>query len=846
MPEITRRRLLTSAAGAAGSALATTMLPPALQSALAAGPRSGSVRDIEHVVILMQENRSFDHYFGTLAGVRGFGDPNAIVQSGGQSIFYQPDPVSNNPDGYLLPFHLDTTTTSSQAIPSTSHAWTVQHQAWNNGLMNDWLPAHLAADGLAHGWYTMGYYERSDIPFHFTLAENFTICDGYHCSVLGPTWPNRLYLMSANIDPEGTSGGPIISNVVPTPYTWTSYPERLTEAGVSWRVYQQEDDYGTNVLEWFAAYQNAEPGSTLYEGALTITAHDQFEIDCATGKLPTVSWIIPTSGQSEHPAYIPAAGADFVASKLEAVAANEELWSKTLFIVNYDENDGLFDHVPPPTPPTGTALEFIDGAPIGGGIRVPCILVSPWTVGGWVASESFDHTSVLQLLEQVTGVTEPNITAWRRQTFGDLTSALGFTAGRPFPELPPTMPSLIQAEQEVASLPAATEPPASQTAPVQETSRPAPSPPGWLGGVTLSGLRVTRDPATAGPLPLTASRLEETRTTHRGDFPNGTSDTVFPGMLAAVSGRAVTASSGGYAYVSGLVGGNVAVINAQTYALESAIEGVTNPFGIAATPDGSAVYVANSGTNTVGVIDTATNTITTNITVGLYPHGVTASPDGSKMYVANTGPDTGASPSPGPGGCNTVSVIEVASNTLAATFTVGLAPQVVAVSPDGSTLFVTCRDALYVLDAARGRVRATWQALGRAHGVAMSPNGEMLCVAVPHSDVVVILDSAGRERLGEVRIGVMPWNIAITADGTTAYVTNADNDTVSAIDLRRQRVEATISVGHIPTGIIAGSPYVWVANNTASTVSVIDPSTNAVVETVNLGLSDEPTGIALI
>ena len=109
-----------------------------------------------------------------------------------------------------------------------------------------WLPAHLAADGPSHGLYTMSYYERQDIPFHFALAGTFTLCDAYHCSLLGPTWPNRMYLMTGMIDPEGTGGGPVTTNVVPSPftgkpYTWTTYPERLTKAGISWRVYQEEE-----------------------------------------------------------------------------------------------------------------------------------------------------------------------------------------------------------------------------------------------------------------------------------------------------------------------------------------------------------------------------------------------------------------------------------------------------------------------------------------------------------------------------------------------------------------------------------------------------------------------------
>lgn len=129
----------------------------------------------------MQENRSFDHYFGTLSGVAGFDDPDAIALATGRSVFYQPDSV--NPDGYLLPFHLDTHSSNAQRIPTTSHEYTAQHQAWNGGKMDTWLPAHRAAD-QANGPYAMGYYTREDIPFQFALADAFTICDQYHSSVL--------------------------------------------------------------------------------------------------------------------------------------------------------------------------------------------------------------------------------------------------------------------------------------------------------------------------------------------------------------------------------------------------------------------------------------------------------------------------------------------------------------------------------------------------------------------------------------------------------------------------------------------------------------------------------------
>lgn len=465
--KMTRRRLLGSAAGLAAAALASPLLPPNVRRALAETPKSRSLRDIKHVVLLMQENRSYDHYFGTMAGVRGFGDPNAMRLSDGKSVFYQPDP--ENPDGYTLPFHLNTRTTSAQKIPSTSHAWSVQHEAWNHGKMNRWLPAHRKADG-ANGPYVMGYYTRADIPFQFALAEAFTVCDAYHCSVLGPTWPNRMCWMTGTIDPEGKHGGPIIKNDEPRGgYTWTTYAERLEQAGVSWKVYQEKDNYGCNVLEYFKAFQEAPHSSPLYTKGMVRGPAGQFEYDAANDRLPTVSWIIPTSYQSEHPDYMPAYGAAYVTSKIDAIASNPKVWAKTAFILDYDENDGLFDHVAPPVPPPGTPGEFVDGTPIGGGFRVPCIIVSPWTAGGWVSSEPFDHISVLQFLEKLTGIREPNISDWRRKTFGDLTSAFRFTdAGARPPVLPDTSGPLTLAEYEAAYLPKPKLPGAIQEMPVQE------------------------------------------------------------------------------------------------------------------------------------------------------------------------------------------------------------------------------------------------------------------------------------------------------------------------------------------------------------------------------------------
>ena len=361
--ELSRRQPLASAGG---FALASFALPASLRKIIDGFPpasanrprRAGTpISEIKHVVVLMQENRSFDHYFGAMPGVRGFADPGVP-----KSRFYQYD--ARNPDRYLLPFHADTQSTSAQALPSTSHSWGAQHDSWDYGKMDGFVSAHLAADGAA-GQYTMAYFKRDDIPFHLALADAFTICDGYHCSVMGPTWPNRLYLMTGQVDPAGVAGGPVYHDYRPSQgFSWPTYPELLTDAQVSWKVYQEADNYGMNVLEYFDQYQNASVSSPLHQNAMRFYQSGQFEYDAMNDRLPTVSWIIPTSYQSEHPRYMPAAGADFVASKLNAIASNADVFAKTVFILIYDENDGYFDHVVPPTAPPGTPGEYI---PLGGG-----------------------------------------------------------------------------------------------------------------------------------------------------------------------------------------------------------------------------------------------------------------------------------------------------------------------------------------------------------------------------------------------------------------------------------------------------------------------------------------------
>jgi phospholipase C len=459
-----RSRFLAAAAATFAAPYVEWVRPASAQLAPA------KLSDIDHIVILMQENRSFDHYYGTLSGVRGYDDAQATLTPQGRPVFYQPNGTK---DGYVLPFHLDTKTTSAQRLFDLTHDWKPQHGSWRGGTMDGFITARFPYDG-AKSALTMGYHTRDDIPFHYALADAFTICDGYHASVMGPTNPNRYFWMTGTIDPDGTHGGPAIDNSG-TRYTWETYAQRLERAGVSWRIYRPEitKDYpvGLDVIMNFAAFQDAPTTSGLYENAGRERGVETLLSDIRTGNLPQVTWIVPPYEVSEHPANMPIAGENYVRGILEAMWSNPATWARTAFIIVYDENDGLFDHVLPPTPPPGTPGEYIGGMPIGLGFRVPCLVISPLARGGYVCSDVFDHTSTLRFIERRFGVEVPNVSAWRRATCGDLTSAFGF--GQPadlsVPTLPRTDATLAMVEHTVKSLPRPTVP-TVQAMPAQEAA----------------------------------------------------------------------------------------------------------------------------------------------------------------------------------------------------------------------------------------------------------------------------------------------------------------------------------------------------------------------------------------
>lgn len=543
----TRRDFIKKAAFLSSGAGLLGALPASIQKALAIDPAPGSTfLDAEHIVLLMQENRSFDHCYGTLKGVRGFNDPRAITLPNKNLVWLQ----SNEAGETYAPFRLDIKDSKVTWMSSLPHSWENQVDARNDGKYDRWLDVKKSGNKeYEHMPLTMGYYTREDIPFYYSLADAFTVCDQNFCSSLTGTTPNRLYFWTGMLR-SGTAADAqpnVRNNEVDYGYpaNWTTFPDRLEDNGISWKVYQNEISVGVgfdddedawlanftdNPLEWFSQYHVSfsiphykevqkriaalsketspeklaklaelkayadkwkpekygnlsQREKNLHEKAFTTNKKDpayhqlttlkykdgdteremkipkgdvlhQFREDVKKGQLPTVSWLIAPGNFSDHPGS-PWYGAWYVSEVMDILTQNPEVWKKTVFILAYDENDGDFDHVPPFVAPyqpgTGVASKNIDTAnefvtreqemrkkgmkeedvresPIGLGYRVPLVIASPWSRGGWVNSEVFDHTSSLQFLEKFLlhktkkKIVESNISDWRRTVCGDLSS----------------------------------------------------------------------------------------------------------------------------------------------------------------------------------------------------------------------------------------------------------------------------------------------------------------------------------------------------------------------------------------------------------------------------------------
>ena len=344
--------------GSAPQRLACTFGPGALaEQTLGLRPGFGSKLPFDHIIVVMSENRSFDHYFGQLPA------------AGKLDVDVWPADFSN-PDaaGKSVPIHHLTSPCLTEDPP---HGWAPMHAQYNSGAMDGFVKS---AAGKSDGHYVLGYYQESDLPFYYWLAKTSAMSDRHFSSVMGPTWPNRDFLYAGTSNGVKETGGGILKDV-PTIF------DKMTEAGISWGVYSdgmpRQDALGWHLLS---------PGTHFFP---------EFLDALADGSLPSVSFVDPTGAQDEHPAANIHGGEAWVRSIYMAARASP-LWQRTLIIFTYDEAGGMADHVPPPAAcaPSADQPDFNRL-----GFRVPLFLLSPWARQGYVSHEVHDHTSILRLIE---------------------------------------------------------------------------------------------------------------------------------------------------------------------------------------------------------------------------------------------------------------------------------------------------------------------------------------------------------------------------------------------------------------------------------------------------------------
>ncbi len=367
--------------------------------------------EIEHVIIYMQENRSFDHYFGTLGRGDGF------------TLDLQGKPTDSNPDGQGGTVPVYETTVTCGGDKASSQSWNASHLSWNNGA-ND---GFVTAAGGGHG--SMSYYTGQTLPFYWGLASTFVLCDRWFCSLLGQTFPNRRYLQAAtsvgivSTDPQEVLDTPVAPNGV----IW----ERLNDHGITWKDYAFDLP---DILLFPTFYQS---------NADHVHTFDDFLADCAAGTLPQVSIVSPgTTAYSEERPNDIQLGEAYSASIINAVMQSPN-WSSTALFFTYDEHGGYYDHVPPPAAIAPDAIAPRITVPPdqpGGfdryGFRVPGFVISPFARPNYVSSVTHDHTSILKFIE-----TKWNLGAMtlRDANADDLLDAFDFAT--PAFLDPPTLPA---------------------------------------------------------------------------------------------------------------------------------------------------------------------------------------------------------------------------------------------------------------------------------------------------------------------------------------------------------------------------------------------------------------------
>lgn len=328
-------------------------------------PAAGTVRDrIDTVVVLMMENRSFDHYFGALSLEEGRTDVDGLTTA-----------ITNvHPDGGAAAPYLEQ---EHYCLEDPPHGWSSVHAQWNEGAMDGFVTEYrdsgAAGDSCRR---VMGYFNRSTLGPLYALADGSALCQRWFCSVLGPTWPNRLYSHAA------TSGGATGNDFGDDRSMPTIY-QRLDAAGIPWV------DYAGN-----APFLALFPGH--FDAARFFPLED-FVNDATNGALPPLTIVEPIYGRNDdHPPTHPKAGEILISQVYNALVAGPHR-DRFLLIVTYDEHGGFADHVAPPEVPDERAAEGFGRL----GVRVPSVVIGPWVKRGHVSSTVYDHTSILAFLEHL-------------------------------------------------------------------------------------------------------------------------------------------------------------------------------------------------------------------------------------------------------------------------------------------------------------------------------------------------------------------------------------------------------------------------------------------------------------
>ncbi len=380
----------------------------ALAGAAASGPLLGGCGDgeseelgITTVVTLMMENRSYDHFLGAraLEGLGGNGLRSDISNPDGDG-----NPVRVFHDGEVL-------------VPDPPHGWTASHRQFNDGANDGFLTEYLRYAGAGVPPHVMGYLTREELPFLWALADSGTVCDAWFSSIMGPTYPNRAYLHSAQ------SGGIMLNEGIPGSWGWPTIYSRLDEAGVDWAYYYSD----LPVLPLFSTVE--------LSGRMRRMYFDFFD-DALAGTLPPVVFLDPAfSCNDDHPPHHPMLGQQFMASVYAALAESPQ-WNNILLLITYDEHGGFFDHVPPPTTADDREAEGFGQL----GFRVPTVAAGPYVKAGQVSSVVYEHCSILAHIEGMFGL-EPLVARdAAARDLGDVIDLERLAAGEPAPPAP--MPAI--------------------------------------------------------------------------------------------------------------------------------------------------------------------------------------------------------------------------------------------------------------------------------------------------------------------------------------------------------------------------------------------------------------------